>query len=303
MVFIMLVGLPASGKTTLASLYRESCGYTSFSSDDIRIELFGRENGFTKEQNAQVFDEMLKRTKTAMDDGQNVIYDATNIRRKRRINTLTQLKAAHPDAEYRCILCIVPYGVCKSRNNARWFDQVPEDVVERMYKTFEVPCQQEGWNSITCFYSANKDMSISDYIMRGIGYDQQNPYHQESLSTHMMIANRYIKEHYPKASENVRYATLLHDIGKLSTKTVTDGVAHYYQHENVGSYNVLLLKDELPDKLYISLLVSLHMRPMLYADNPDLETKDRALYGDSVIDDLLMIYDADIHSRKEKDVE
>lgn len=298
--FIMLVGLPASGKTTLASHYKNKCEVLS--SDDIRIELFGMGNGFTRAQNATVFDTMLKRTKQAMSDGKSVVYDATNLSRGRRMNTLQQLKTKFPNAEFNCILCLAPYGVCVQRNSLRWFDKVPDDVMEHMYRSFEIPCMQEGWGHITCYYSSARGMTVSDYLVRSIGFDQQNPHHAESLYDHMVMSKKYVKDHFENASDVVIDAALLHDIGKLYTKQVKDRVAHYYAHANVGAYNVLLLRDNMSDKMYTALLVELHMHPMMYSDAPELEQNDRKLFGDSVVDDLMILHEADVNSSKEEHV-
>jgi len=72
-------------------------------------------------------------------------------------------------------------------------------------------------------------------------------------------------------------------------------------HKHVGAYKSLFVKD-LPkqeDRLYRALLIELHMRPISYEQNSALQTKDRQLYGDKIIDEILILHDADIHGRKE----
>lgn len=126
-------------------------------------------------------------------------------------------------------------------------------------------------------------------------------YHGESLGKHMLMVRDYLDQHYPDADATLRSAAILHDIGKFDTLTIVDSEAHYYNHEHVGAYKSLFVKD-LPkqeDRLHRALLIELHMRPISYEQNSALQTKDRQLYGDKIIDGILILHDADIHGRKE----
>lgn len=88
--FMMLIGLPGSGKSTWAEKYLTNSGNTVIiSSDKIRKELFGDEN--SQEDNTRVFHEMEIRTLDYLNKGVYVIYDATNVVRKRRKALLDKL--------------------------------------------------------------------------------------------------------------------------------------------------------------------------------------------------------------------
>ena len=81
---IVLVGLPGSGKTTWAKQYVEkNLNTVHLSSDELRIELFGFED---QTKNHLLFRELNKRTVEALNDNKDVIYDATNLNRKKRIH-------------------------------------------------------------------------------------------------------------------------------------------------------------------------------------------------------------------------
>lgn len=300
--FTMMVGLPASGKTTYASSLKTKA--TVLSSDDIRQEMFGSGNGFTPEENSQVFGEMLKRTLEELEQKHNVVYDATNISRKRRMSTLSQIKAKYPNIAYECIVCVAPFDVCKRRNDKRWFDQVPQEKMLDMWHHFEVPCPQEGWSRIRLYFSASRGIRIQDLLVRGIDFNQKSKYHAESLGNHMLMCREWMKRYHEDASKVVQSAAFLHDIGKFDTKTVVDGEAYYYGHEHVGAYNSLMVHDltSFGDKLHRALLIELHMRPYLYQDNDILKTKDKTLFGNKTIDEVMLIHDADMHGRKEPDV-
>lgn len=81
--FLMLMGISGSGKSTYAKALEKNCGYKVFSSDVLREELFGNENDQT--HNSEVFEELHRRILKALDAGENCVYDATNLNRKRRL--------------------------------------------------------------------------------------------------------------------------------------------------------------------------------------------------------------------------
>ena len=87
--FVMMCGLPGSGKSTYADELARKEGFIVHSSDKIREEL-GDVNDQSK--NEQVFTILHKRIKDDLRSEKNVIYDATNINRKRRVAFLRELK-------------------------------------------------------------------------------------------------------------------------------------------------------------------------------------------------------------------
>lgn len=112
--FIMLVGLPASGKSTYAEKLKEK-GYHVHSSDEIREELTGDVN--SQDKNTDVFSELHKRVKNDLKNGISCVYDATNMIIKRRKAFLDEIKKY--DCMKTCILFVVPVDVCKERNSHR----------------------------------------------------------------------------------------------------------------------------------------------------------------------------------------
>ena len=141
-VFIMLVGLPASGKTTYADKMKEQ-GYCSFSSDDIRIELFGDVSDVS--HNSIVFDTLHSRLIDSLKKGKNCIFDATNISKQGRIKFLESIKEIK--CTKKCVAFDVPVQVCMERNKKR-DRQVPESVFEKMQTYFSLPSSDEGWDEI-----------------------------------------------------------------------------------------------------------------------------------------------------------
>jgi putative nucleotidyltransferase with HDIG domain len=65
---------------------------------------------------------------------------------------------------------------------------------------------------------------------------EQNAYHFGDVFEHTMALLDYDTKHFQTEDVAVRLALLLHDIGKIKTRTVgDDGRVHFYEHEFVGS--------------------------------------------------------------------
>ena len=84
--FIMMIGLPGSGKSTIAQAYSEGYGYEVVSSDAIREELYG--DAAIQGDPQKVFKVFHQRIEEVLKAGNNCIADATNLKRKNRISML-----------------------------------------------------------------------------------------------------------------------------------------------------------------------------------------------------------------------
>lgn len=327
---ICLVGLPASGKSTLAKELREKEKAVIISSDNIREELFGDVNN--QENNQKVFKEMKERVNKHLLEGTNVIYDATNINRKRRIHLINnEIKADGYEVYYLA----TPYYQCVHRNNKRE-RKVPVDVIENMYKSLHIPTLLEGWDNIIFHFDkdtidnkksfidkysyekliedilkindhdelfdticSNLDMFSDFYDIYDVPHDSS--YHSFSISRHIFHVVDYLKNTELERQDELLLAGLFHDIGKGFCKSFYNHkgekkkYASYIGHENVSSQiaiDILTALNLEEEKVkYVVDLIQFHMKPMDMS--PKTERNLKKLLSEKQFEDLMLLHEAD----------
>lgn len=240
----MLVGLPASGKSTLAKKLAERDGAIILSSDAIRAELYEDES--VQGDPAKVFRIMKERAVHALNEGKDVVYDATNINAKKRTALLKELRSQVSNLWAECMMVLCPYGICLMRNRAR--DRVvPEEAIERMLHNFQVPYFNEGWDAIFVENTGGM-LSMIELVDVAEDFEQCNHYHSLLLGEHLEKTAKTAKSLAfvkGKQAQLVYQAGLYHDIGKLFTQVFHDKNgnpsedAHYFGHANVSTYYYL----------------------------------------------------------------
>lgn len=113
--FIMMVGLPYSGKSYYAEKLSKEYGAVVHSSDAIRAEILGDVQD--QNNNGKVFEVLHRRVYDDLSNGKSVIYDATNINYKRRMDAIQRLKRI--PCEKVCYLMATPFSECVERSKCR----------------------------------------------------------------------------------------------------------------------------------------------------------------------------------------
>ena len=125
---IILIGIPGSGKTTLAQKIIEK-GFHCLNADKIREELYG--DASEQGDKEQVFSIFFERLEIAFQKELNVIVDNTNLNPKQRKPILDKAR----QFGYQNIqlwLLDMPLDICLKRNSSRE-RVVPEDIVSNMF--------------------------------------------------------------------------------------------------------------------------------------------------------------------------
>ena len=297
--FYMTVGCPASGKSTWAEQYKD--GFTIVSSDTIRATLYGDES--IQGNPVEVFELAKKNIVDALKQGKDVIFDATNMKYKNRMNIMCEVNKY--SSEYLLKVCeifVEPIEVLLERNANRE-RHVPEHVIHRMMRQFEMPTYAEGFNLIN-IHNEHK-LPFDKILNRALDYDQQNHHHSFSLYTHCAEAREWILEHVTTEDwgklQNLADAARCHDLAKPDVKTffnlkgIETDEAHYYDHHTLGAYYTLMYDEpwDDADRIYIAQLVCYHMQPYLNkTENADRRWRERI--GNDLWEDVLLIHEADV---------
>lgn len=288
--FVMLVGLPASGKST----YAESLNnYIVHSSDKLREELYSDIND--QSHNDELFEELHKRIIRDLRDGKNVAYDACNISRKRRMAFLNILKDKKIPCRKKCVVIVTELDMCLKQNKQR--DRfVPKDVIIDMYKQIQVPAFFEGWDEIELKGNFGYK-EIMDEVVKLGNFNQYNPHHKLTLGAHLYKAFEFVIDEEPVIAQ----AAILHDIGKPFTKVFHDykgnqtDIAHYYGHENVGAYESLFIQVPFANILERANIIQYHMYPYVWEkdNNEKMRLKWKKIWGEELYDKIMLVHRAD----------
>ena len=269
----LLCGLSASGKSQHTSIVANNRNSECIilSTDAIRVNICGSVEDQSK--NKEVFQTFHNLIAKYLKNGIDVVAEATNITMKSRRSILNVIKGI--DCEKVCVVIVKPIDECKKDNIDRKHP-VPDYVIEKQARKFQIPFLEEGWDKIQFVdHIHNKDKY--NYRLESTwipeiynDFDQKNPYHMESLGKHMTDAYDFSKKIHNDYLVSV--AAKYHDMGKLYTQTFDEnGVAHYYGHENIGAYMMLVYEVANQHSLFanhnigdIAFYINYHMLPVSY---------------------------------------
>lgn len=255
---ILLVGIPGSGKTHYAKEYVKYHGdVVHFSSDSIRKELWGDE--IIQGDNNEVFSLMQSRAVEALNNGQNVIWDSTNMTRKERAYIIS---ACPKFVQIEAHIIWASIEDCIRRDATRG-RTVGKEVIDRMLKRFQAPYFEEGLDYIEIIRSVEFDSGIYEYMLVDeMKIPHDNPNHTLNIYDHCHAAYKYMLN--ATNDFELQWAAWLHDVGKPAVKAFVDAkgnacdIAHFYFHNNYGAWMSYGIRNVTP---FVAWLICNHMEP------------------------------------------
>jgi predicted kinase len=261
--FYMMIGLPASGKSTIAKDIATRNDAVILESDSYREKEYG--DASVQGDNVSLFRKIKVDAIMNLTDGMNVVFDATNLSRKKRVEFIKVLGGI--DVHKIAVLCATPFEVCVEQDKMRE-RTVGSNVIDRMRRSFNPPVKAEGWDEIEIRYADvdSKYKSITSFFDEANTFEQNNPHHSMTLGAHCRMVAELLHDEFVGGCD-LSIVGLLHDNGKLYTKTtdVETNISHYYGHAEVGAYECLFYLSGMDctyeDVLFYSAVICYHMRP------------------------------------------
>ncbi|WP_334077758.1 AAA family ATPase [Paenibacillus sanfengchensis] len=310
----MLTGIPGSGKSHYAKECCKRERAVLVATDAIRERLFGSE---TRQKNTyRIFDEAFAEIERALASGRNVVFDATNVARDRRMQFVKRFK----EVPVECHIFTTPYELARERVQQRK-RKIEDRVLEKYAKNFEFPVLAEGFDKLhlvrtpaeTGLERAELEQLLarkpghdelfaylrsSPYFNVMLGYDQENPYHSKTLSEHTQAVLEYVDAFYEgEYLLEMQLAALFHDAGKPFCKVwkPNRGYFSYFGHEHVSAAIACHVLKELGYEddfiLHVVDLVSFHMEILHGGDAG--ASKIYHLLGDRMLAELYFFAEAD----------
>lgn len=151
-VLFMLVGLPATGKTTWVKRNLPHLNADVISSDDI-IERIAEEKGISyneafESEIVQATNHMMESANLSISLNNNIIWDQTNLSRKSRSQKLAMFGSNYTKVAVVFDYSYIGLAELSLRLNSRPGKMISHSVLNRMRATFEMPSVSEGFDAV-----------------------------------------------------------------------------------------------------------------------------------------------------------
>ena len=287
-----LIGLPASGKSTLALELQEIIPNAAVvSTDSARKELFGDEE--TQGDWSKVESEVLEQIKNEIALNKPVIYDATNVRRDWRMGMLMKIEEKlqvidAPQVYWVAWHLQTPVDVCKEWNKDEMRDrQVPDDVIEEYSEWLNQfnPHKGEGFIQVAEVSTKNNYSTYEVKIENKKINLKQAISLTENLTNKANRKNKYIWHQYSKLLD---FERLMH---LISTVVRYPGIGYLYQTQPKVLQDILELKGLPKFTCAAEEIIAVIKKEygLLYANQQAIEQdlswlEDNGLIGNKLID-------------------
>jgi predicted kinase len=146
----LLIGIPASGKSTYATQLIGANPTAVYVSTDYFVEKFARRCGKTYNEVFKVFMPhairlMMTRVHIAAAAGHDIVWDQTNLTVKSRASKLRILNSYEKHA---IVFESPPEDVLQARLQSRVGKTIPDHVLTTMQASFEYPTEDEGFATV-----------------------------------------------------------------------------------------------------------------------------------------------------------
>ena len=285
---IVMVGLPGSGKSTIAKqLAEENPNTFIFSSDAYRMKICGDENDQSK--NDEVFLTLHRDLMFYLSEGKNCIFDATNVTMKDRRKVLEVAKGLTINKV--AYFVDTPHDECWERDKERE-RSVGFGVIHKFLRRFQFPQMFEGFDKIIIHSQIGKnpwfDLDKSKRFLDMMdNTDQDNPHHLYTIGHHCRRLAHQCKD------DIMMEAGYFHDFGKLYTKKFDEeGIAHYYNHDSVGTYFLATCPEVLNVTTWeevreVLFYINYHMRAHNDFNSEKAQRKYKAIFGEERFNKLV----------------
>lgn len=306
---IVMCGIQCSGKSTIAENIKNFINNYDLNRKTVILSSDKIREDFPGINNDKVFTKLYADMNYWLKQGDNVIIDATNITIKSRAQIFNNLKE---NCYKTCYIVNTSIEDCKKRlilrNNSDYKHKVPMEVLDKYYKSFEIPFYNEGWDIIEIdrkFSELDGAAYLSKIALQAKNFNQHNKHHTQMLDQHMQTVGNYLSNRV-RDNKILSTAGYWHDIGKLYTQLYkpNDPNAHYYCHDSVGAYELLCnytmyedgkinIKSTLQWLFYINYHMKLHNVATIKSIN-----KWKRIFGESNYNDLKIFMEADTYRPK-----